>query len=467
MIKKYINNHISIAPLAVFRVLFGFIMLVSTIRFAVRGWIYDLYVAPQYYFSFYGFDWVQPLGDWGIYFLFSLICLSALCIMLGYYYRLAAVLFFLAFTYVELIDKTNYLNHYYFVSIISFLLIFVPANRSFSLDILRKPALQLKKVPAWTINIFKLQLGLVYFYAGLAKLNPEWLFDAMPLKIWLPANSHLPIIGSLLEYTATAYAFSWTGAIYDLTIVFFLLYKPTRIFAYVTVIIFHMLTLFLFQIGMFPYIMILSTLIFFSAEFHEKLIENAKKWWERISFSRSNSSVLSRTQDHKTGRFTLSKSTNTAITVILGLHFILQLLIPLRFTLYPGNLFWNEQGYRFSWRVMLMEKAGYTTFHIYNPETDRRWELSNWKYLTKNQEKMMATQPDMILQFAHYLEEHYQKEEGIKDVEIRVESYVTLNGRKSSLLIDPEVDLTEIERGFKHKKWILPLTNRNNKWIQN
>ena len=224
-----------------------------------------------------------------------------------------------------------------------------------------------------------------------------------------------------------------------------------------------MLTLALFQIGMFPYIMILSTLIFFSAEFHQQLIDYAKKVWKRIRFW--NSSHVNKETAIQNNTWSLSKAASTTIAIILSLHFLIQVALPFRYTLYPGNLFWNEQGYRFSWRVMLMEKAGYTTFKVHNPETKRSWEVSNWKYLTKNQEKMMATQPDMILQFAHHLEQHYLRE-GIQDVEIRAESYVTLNGRKSSLLIDPEVDLTEISRGFEHKNWILSLSDSNKKWIQ-
>ncbi len=460
-IKKYLTSQSSIAPLAMFRVLFGFIMLVSTIRFAAMGWIYDLYIRPDFFFTYFGFDWVMPLGEAGMYILFAVMGLAALCIMLGYYYRVAIVVFFLTFTYVELIDKTNYLNHYYFVSIISFLLMFVPAHRSFSLDVLRHSEWKLDNVPTWTINIFKLQLGIVYFFAGVAKLNHDWLLNAMPMKIWLPANAHLPIIGWLFNYEITAYAFSWAGALYDLTIVFFLLYKPTRRLAYASVIVFHMLTYFLFQIGMFPFIMILSTLIFFSAEFHENLIEKAKKLWSslRPEFLKQNQSVTSHTKN-----LSIQRSTSTVIAVILVLHFLLQILLPLRFALYPGNVFWTEQGYRFSWRVMLMEKAGYTVFQVRNPKTDKSWEVSNWDYLTENQEKMMATQPDMILQFAHYLEDQYQQQ-GIEDVEITAESRVTLNGRRSRLMVDPDVDLTEIKRGFTHKDWILPYTGTEKSWF--
>jgi hypothetical protein len=458
-LKKHISSRVSIAPLAVFRFLFGFIMLVSIIRFSLKGWIYELYVEPDYFFTYYGFDWVTPLGETGMYLLFFVMGLAALSVMLGYYYRIGIILFFLCFTYVELIDKTNYLNHYYFVSIISFLLIWVPANRSFSLDVLRKPDIRREYVPAWTINIFKLQLGLVYFFAGTAKLNPDWLVNAMPMRIWLPANADLPIIGSLLEYTSTAYIFSWAGALYDLTIVFFLLWKPTRVYAYVTVVVFHLMTYALFQIGMFPFIMILCTLIFFSADFHKKIISAVSGLINYLPFSIRDSSSASKES------FQLSKSSNSIIAGILIIHFVLQFLLPLRFALYPGNLFWTEQGYRFSWRVMLMEKAGHITFHVADPTTDRQWQIQNWKYLTPNQEKMMATQPDMILQFAHHLEEEYRKQ-GIQDVKITAETYVTLNGRRSQLMIDPNVDLTEQKRGFAHKNWIRPFNPNQQNWFR-
>src|SRR5690606_489100 len=108
-------------PLAVFRVIFGFMMAVSTTRFMLKGWVRELYIEPKFFFTFYGFEWVKPLPGWGMYLLFGLVLLSALMIMAGWRYRLAAVTFFLAFTYIELIDKTNYLNHYYFISLVSFL----------------------------------------------------------------------------------------------------------------------------------------------------------------------------------------------------------------------------------------------------------------------------------------------------------------------------------------------------------
>jgi hypothetical protein len=146
---------------------------------------------------------------------------------------------------------------------------------------------------------------------------------------------------------------------------------------------------------------------------------------------------------------------NTLIAIV-SFHLLIQLLLPFRFVLYPGNLFWTEQGYRFSWRVMLMDKAGTAFFYVIDPKTDGTDEVSPSDYLTKQQEKMMSTQPDMILQFAHYLEKIYKKK-GIKNPEIRVESYVTLNGKGSRLFIDPDMNLASLKESFKHKDWILPM----------
>ncbi len=459
--RKYITGPTSIAPLAVFRVLFGFIMAVSIARFALMGWITELYVQPTYHFTFYGFDWVTPLGATGMHALFGVMGAAAVAMMLGWRYRAAAVVFFLAFTYVELIDKTNYLNHYYFVSIVSFLLIWLPAHRAFSLDVWRRPALRADEVPAWTVNLVKVQLGLVYVFAGLAKLHPDWLFEAMPLRLWLPAHGHWPLVGPLLEMPETAYLFSWAGAAYDLTVPFFLLWRRTRALAYAAVVGFHVATAMLFQIGMFPYIMILSTLIFFAPAFHERLLARARALGCRLAGAPGPAREGRGGRPPRRVRY--GRRASWALGVLVAVHLALQVLVPLRAALYPGELFWTEEGYRFSWRVMLMEKAGHATFHVHDPDTGRRWEVANYEHLTPTQEKMMATQPDMLLQFAHHLEDTYRAQ-GLGDVAVTVEAHVTLNGRRSALLVDPAVDLTEVERGFAPKAWIRPAP-ANRTWL--
>jgi hypothetical protein len=440
----FFNNPLHIAPLAVLRIAFGSIMLVSTIRFMLKGWVTAFYIKPLFHFTFYGFDWVKTPDAIGMWSLFALLTLSTILITIGLFYRLSIITFFLCFTYVELIDKTTYLNHYYFVSVMAFLLILVPAHRHFSVDTWRKPQLSLTYVPGWVVNIFKLQLVLVYFFAGISKITYDWLIAAMPLKIWLPACSNLPIIGSLLTQTWVAYLFSWFGMLFDLLISFFLLGNKTRKPAYFMVIIFHLVTGWFFKIGMFPYIMIFVTTIFFSAETHLKIIGFFRKIFSIPHQSAEAQSI-----------YQPAKSISKLMSAILILHFSLQLLLPFRYLLYPGELYWTEEGYRFSWRVMLMEKGGTAFFHIKDPSTGRQSEIINSQYLTHFQETQMATQPDMILQYAHFLAQEYKKKR-IKNPIITTNSYVTLNGSGTQLYIDSTVNLATQRETFGHKKWILP-----------
>jgi hypothetical protein len=440
--KRYITNQTKAAPLAVFRILFGFMMLASIIRFWSFGWIETLYIEPIFSFSYYGFHWLPNLGQF-TYLLFVICGVSAFSVAIGYRYRLAIVLFFLSFTYIELLDKTTYLNHYYFISCLSFLLIFLPANCCYSIDALRLKKIRANNVPAWSINSIKFLLCIVYFFAGLAKLNSDWLLNAMPLQIWLPSKYDIPFLGDLLQQSWIHYAFSWGGAFYDLAIPFLLLWKPSRSIAFIFVVIFHVLTRILFPIGMFPYIMIVSALIFFDATFHDRILSFFSWLLKKIRLFR----VV------KVNDLQKEKSAKIA-SYVVALFIVVQLLLPWRYTLYPKELFWTEEGYRFSWRVMLMEKAGYAQFIVKNTKTGSQFAVNNSDFLTPFQEEQMSTQPDFILEYAHYLGAHF-KSQGHKNIAVHVESYVALNGRLSQPFISPEVNLLELEDTFKHKDWIL------------
>ena len=338
-------------------------------------------------------------------------------------------------------DKTTYLNHYYLVSSLSFLMIFLPCSSYFSLDSKNK-----KKIPKWTIDSLKLMLLIVYLYAGLAKVNSDWLFNAQPLKIWLKTKYTIPLIGdTLLQQDFTYYLFSWGGMLYDIFIPFLLLYRRTRFFAFIMVIIFHVLTRILFPaIGMFPVIMIFSCIIFFDSDVHKKILSFIKKILRIREIESENPEYFSNIKMQK------------ASLLIVSIFFVLQILFPLRSTLYPGELLWTEQGYRFSWRVMLIEKAGYTSFKVVDNLTGNSELVNNNLYLTKFQEKQMSFQPDMIIEYAHYLADVYS-DRGFGDISVYADSYVTLNGRPSQKFINPEIDLIKQKRGFKNKDWILPL----------
>lgn len=444
MLYNYINKKSKIETLVSFRIIFACMMLFSTIRFIGMGWINEFYVKPEFHFKYYGFSWVEALPEQGMYAVFFFMLLSCFGILFGCFYRISTIIFFITFTYVELIDQANYLNHYYFVSLMSFIMIFLPAHKSFSLDVKYNWVKEMKEIPNFYVLLPKFQLAIVYIFAGIAKLNYDWLLEAQPLKIWLPAHSHLPFIGSFLNYEIVAYIFSWFGAIYDLFIVFFLMNSKTRPYAYFFVIIFHVLTRILFPIGMFPYIMIMSTLIFFSEDFHVRV----------LNFLKALFNVKSQYQNE----IKAPSYVNIKLYALFIAFFIIQIILPFRYLVYPGKLFWTEQGYRFSWRVMLMEKAGTAFFYVEDSKSKKRLQIDNKDFLTKNQEKMMSTQPDMILQFAHHIGEYYRSK-GFEHPAVYVESYVNLNGAGSKLFIDSTINLMNVQDGFNHKTFILDEEN--------
>ncbi len=428
----------SIAPLVIFRIAFGALMLISISRFISKGWVESMYVMPKMFFPYFGFEWIRPFSETGMYLVFGAMLLSSLFILLGFLYRFSTILFFLLFTYVELIDKTNYLNHYYFISLVSFIIIFLPAHRNFSLDNIIFKRKDLTHVRRIFILLPQLQMFIVYFFAGVAKLNHDWLIEAQPLKIWLPAFSHYPIIGGLLEQEWIAYVFCWFGCIYDLLIGFFLFDKRTVNIAYVFVILFHAATAMFFNIGMFPFIMMTITVIFFKEELHLNIVKSLKD--------------IFRYRNEGSERLEISIPRFVAPVFIF--FFLVQIALPFRYLMYDGELFWTEQGYRFSWRVMLMEKAGTAFFYIQDNKTGREIEIDNKQYLSYLQEKMMATQPDMMIDYAKFLKKEFEKK-GMRDFKVRAQSYVTVNGSGSREFIDPTVDLSIQSNSFlRNKDWV-------------
>ncbi|MBJ6111246.1 HTTM domain-containing protein [Hymenobacter sp. BT523] len=442
-LRRYFLADTSAAPLATFRVAFGVLVLASVVRFWAKGWIAELYLKPKFFFPYYGLEWVKPLGSY-TYGLFVVCGVCALLVALGWWYRTAAVGLFLSFTYIELMDKSTYLNHYYFVSLAAFLLVLLPAGRYFSVDAHRNPAHFRSQVPRWTVDALRLLVGIVYCYAGLAKLNSDWLLHAMPLRIWLPAKNDLWLVGPLFNHVWVAYAFSWFGAFYDLTVPFFLLYRSTRAWAYAAVVVFHVLTAVLFPIGMFPYVMIVAALVFFPADAHVRALARLRRWVLRTPVAPRLAQPL-----------VYAPRTKQALLLVLGTFFVVQLLLPFRYLLYPRELFWTEEGYRFSWRVMLMEKMGQVQFKVVDSQTGWARLVNNDEHLSVLQEKMMSTQPDMLVQFAHYLRAYYARR-GVHQPKVYADAYVSLNGRLGKSFIDPTVDLAQASDDLRPKSWILP-----------
>jgi vitamin K-dependent gamma-carboxylase len=426
-----------IAGLAVFRILFGLMMFAGTLRFIANGWIQKLYVEPDFFFKYWGFHWVEVWPEWGLYLHFSALAVLALFIALGFCYRLSIVMFFLGFAYAELMDVSNYLNHYYFITLLSGLMMFMPLHRAWSIDAWLRPRIRAVSLPAWNTYLLRFQVAMLYFYAGLAKLEPDWLLYAQPLNIWLTSKTDTPIIGLWLDELWVHYAMSWGAFLFDTFIIAFMLNRRTRPFAFCVILLFHFLTHVFFNIGMFPIIMVVSVLVFFSPSWPRRWLSR----FPRLAIPEASIPPLS------WGR-------GLAVTAFAS-YCAFQFLFPLRHLLYPGTVLWNEEGMRFSWKVMLREKVGLVTYDLHDPATGRRWSVSPGDYLNNYQEREFATQPDLILQLAHHIADDYARR-GYENLEVRTTAWVSLNGRPARLLIDPTVDLAKQSDSFARKDWIQP-----------
>lgn len=404
---KRAGETVSAASSAVFRVGFGVCGLLLVARFFAHGWIDRLYIDPPFHFTYPGFGWVAPWPGWGMYLHFALLGLAALGIALGYRYRASAALFAVLLTYAELIDRTLYLNHYYWLALTGAVISFLPLNRMWSLDA-RAGRVASETVPVGVVWLLRFQVGMVYFFAGLAKVNPDWLFDAQPLATWLPARSDLPVIGPLLAMGPTPYLASWAAMFFDMTIVAWLLYRPTRRYGYAAVVLFHTATWILFpNIGLFPLVMTVSALIFFDPDWPVRLVRKS-----RVGEA-----------SYPVG----SPGPKRLALLAVAVYALAMVLIPLRHFAIPDEV--PGQGYLWSWQVMLTEKVGSVEFRVTDPDTGKSWVETAPDYLTDQQEMVMSTDPAMMAQVAEIISADNN------GAEVEVEAWLTVNGEPSTRLV--------------------------------
>lgn len=414
------------AGLATFRIAFGAVMVAAVIRFAARGWIDELYVAPDFHFTYLGFDWVRPWPGFGMHLHFALMALSAALVMLGLFTRVSALVFCLCFTWAELLEKAAYLNHYYLVSLLAFLLVLAPSEACWSLDARFRGKARPVIDPLW-YAAFRWQVGLVYVFAGLAKLDADWLLRGEPLGIWLKSFTDVPVVGPLFAQQSTAIAMSWAGALFDCSIVFFLAWPKTRRVAYAVAAVFHITVWLLFPIGVFSFVMLVAATVFFAPSWPRRV----KPQLPAVSLPRSR-----------------------PIAALVVVHLVVQSILPLRHVAFRGETNWTDEASFFAWRVMLVEKSGQVEFEVHEDGVKRL--VFPREQLTQLQYRMMATSPDMIHTYAQHLADD-ARASGKQHVSVFAHAYCSLNGRPSQRLIDPAVDLAATKRTLTAQSFIVPL----------
>jgi hypothetical protein len=444
------------ASIAVFRMLFGAIMVWEVWRYFAYGWIGTHFVEPEFFFSYPGFRWVKPWPGNGMYWHFAALGVLAVLIAAGLLYRVAMALFFAGFVYIFLIDQARYLNHFYLVALMAFLMVLAPAARVWSVDALLARGRRQAQIPAWSLFILCAQVEIMYLYAGLMKIDRDWL-QLEPLRQWLAGNAELPLIGPLLLNDAVVAAAAYGTIALHLLGAPLLLFRATRLWIFLAYCVFHGLNALFWNIGIFPWFIIAATLLFFPPDWPRRLLERL----------RGPATVLMQPLPQAAAP---SPAMRGAVTAFVGAWIVLQLAIPLRFLAYPGYVSWHEQGHRFSWRMMLRDKEGVAVFSIRDPQTGGSWLADPSYSLTEKQHRTMVGRPELLRLFAHHLERVWAEEHGTPNVEVRALSAVSLNGRPARPLVDPNRDLTEVAFSLRPADWIVDLGDetlppREQRWL--
>ncbi|WP_299433009.1 HTTM domain-containing protein [uncultured Aquimarina sp.] len=434
MINRWLFTQIDNSSLIIFRVFFGFLITAESFGAILTGWVRRTLVEPKFTFNFIGFDFLQPLPGDGMYYYFALMGILGIFIMIGFKYRWSMIGYTVLWAGVYYMQKASYNNHYYLLLLLCILMSALPAGNYFSLDVKRNPALKKISMPRWCVLFIIIQLWIVYTYASVAKLYPDWL-DYTVARNLMFSRANYPIIGGLLQEHWTHVCITYFGILFDLLIIPLLLWRKTRLAAFIISIFFHLFNSIVFQIGIFPYMSLAFTVFFFSKERIHHIFMPKKEFYA------SNQLIV--------------PSYRKFLIPALTIWFVIQLALPIRHWFIPGDVLWTEEGHKLSWRMMLRGRSGFTNFYIEHPDNpDKRLKVDKTKYLSKKQLRLVNTKPDAIWQFAQFLKEEHLKDG--KEIAIYVTSRVSVNGKKAKVLIDPDVDLTSVEWNyFATNPWVI------------
>lgn len=432
-IRQYWFTPVNNSPLIVFRMLFGAIMFMEFGSGLTSGWVKEVYIDAPFRFHFIGFDFLQQLlsGPF-MYGYYVTACLLAVFVAVGLFYRPASFFLALMWTMVYFSQKGHYNNHFYLMMLLCWLMAVVPANRRASFDVKFGWVKPTDTCSRWCLSIFVIQIAVVYTYASIAKMYPDWL-KAMPVKLWFSRKTEHPYFGFLYSSEAFAYFVAYSGLIFDLIVVPLLLWRRTRVPAVLAMLLFHQFNKLTFGIGVFPYLAMSLNVFFFPGKTFDNTVGLVKQ-----AFQYPKPKL----------------KTQYAITIILVLFVAWQVLTPFRHHLYKGDVVWTEEGHRMSWRMMLRSKSGSIEYTIAEKGTDSTWKIMPRLYMAGYQYRNLATRPDFIWQFAQRLKKQYA-EEGL-NVEVYAKSMCSVNGRPRKNLVDTTVDLASARwKPYAHNEWIL------------
>lgn len=444
------------AGLGVFRFLFGLLMVLDIPQERGLSYLDHKYLDGLDVCRFPLFNNLQPLSlDW-MYLVYVVMLLGALGITLGCFYRLSCLLFLVPYWYVFFLDKTTWNNHSYLYGLIGFQLTLMNANRYWSIDGLFSPRKRNAHVPLWNYTVLRSQIFIVYFIAGIKKLDADWvegysmgtlsrhwLFD--PFKLFLS------------EEMTNLVVVHWGGLILDLTAGYLLFFDVTRPIAMFFVSYFHCMNSQLFSIGMFSYTMLATSPIFCYPDWPRRLVSKLPRCLHCVlphtqPPQRSPECVYPGQKGKGTAQYGLRHKLGAIFTVIYILE---QLFLPYSHFITQGYNNWTNGLYGYSWDMMVHSRS-----HQHVKVTYKDGITGELGYLNPGvftQTRRWKDHADMVKQYAtclHRLLGAYN----ISEPEIYFDVWVSINDRFQQRLYDPTVDIVKADWSPFHKTpWVQPL----------
>ncbi len=438
-LKQDCHTPIDGASLAIARISLGLVIFYDAVRKSDMS--FDRNEGKLFQFTYPFFDWVRDAGPYADHVSWCLI-IASVCVTIGLCYRLAITICFVLISYMFLLAREYYLNHYYLLIIICFLMVLVPAHRRFSVDslILTMP----RHLPKIHLTLMRGQLEIVLLYAGIVKINPDWL-RLEPIGSWLRESVNDVWYGVIWNYEWGVILSSYGPIALHIIGAPLLLYKRTRLVVFVLYCVFHVTNHYIFNIGIFPWMTIALSTLFFDPDWPVKLAR-------RIAGAPWNSKALP--SDTPT---TLNpRHYNYARMTLIWLIF--QALFPLRHYLYPGNAAWTNEAHNFSWRMKLLTRRspGFV-IAVHVPSLQRIYIPDYQTLLSKRQYRKSSTRPALMHQLARQTADYYRAKLGVDTLYTHVVMPYSYNYRPPRIVIDPTIDLgNEPIRNIRPDPWLLP-----------
>lgn len=434
------------ASLAAVRIAMGLLVAIDALRKG-QSFFYPSGGVLPFRFRYQFFHWVQEAPELSVYLPYVL-AISGIALAIGFLFRFSSVLCLLLVTYGFLLQPENYLNHYYMLIIALFLLSISPAHKSFSIDRFLFFSRSDTSAPRIYLLLFKIQIEIILIYAGLVKINADWL-QLEPLRTWLLRREDMAFLGSLWQSDFIVAIGAYGIIILHIVGAPLLFFRQTRLAVFLIYCVFHIANHFVFNIGIFPWMTIACTTIFFSADWPRRALG---KLWPGLASTPLNPQPI-RVEPQSFG--------NRILLAFCACWLLFQALFPLRHVLYPGWVEWTNEGHRFSWRMKLTDRSSTgVLLAAYIPEQKTVHIPMLTKYMSPRQYTRISMYPDLVQQLAWQIARKYKDKLQVGEVQVFAYVPMTMNNRRAALVIDPTVDLAATRSSIWHDLWLMK-TNPN------